>query len=92
MRRRDGEVHQRLVNWLPLTGGRPCLYGDGSSVTLPPAAVMAASAACETAWAVSYTAMVISPRASTFTSVPLRTRPAATKTSGVTTASFRLVS
>ena len=43
--------YQRLVNWLPLTGGRPCLKGSGNSVTLPPAAVMAASAAFETAWA-----------------------------------------
>ena len=46
-------VNQRLVNWLPLAAGRGLvtLKGSGNSVTLPPAAVMAASAAFETAWA-----------------------------------------
>ena len=38
---RDG---QRLVNWLPLAGGRPSPHGSGRTSTVPPAAVMAASA------------------------------------------------
>ena len=44
-----GARTQRLVNWLPLTGGRPCLNGSGNRVTLPPAALMASAAACDTA-------------------------------------------
>ena len=38
---------QRLANWLPLTGGRRSPHGRGRTSTLPPAAVMAASADLE---------------------------------------------
>ena len=35
---------QRLVSWLPLAGGRRSPHGRGRISTVPPAAVMAASA------------------------------------------------
>ena len=51
----DRRRTHRLANWLPLTAGRPALLsplnGSGTSVTVPPAAVIAASAAFDTAWA-----------------------------------------
>ena len=50
------EAGQRLVNWLPLAGGRPCPNGIGKVSTVPPAAVMAASAALENPWAFTVTA------------------------------------
>ena len=43
-------VH-RLANWLPFAGGRRSPHGLGSTSMLPPAAVMAASALLEKAWA-----------------------------------------
>ena len=51
-------------------------------MTVPPAAVIAASAAFDTAWAWTSTLRVSSPRASTLTKSPLRTRPWSTSTSG----------
>jgi len=67
-------------------GGVP-LGGPALAIMAGPCSVESKEQILETAWAVSCTGVVISPRASTFTKVPLRTRPAATSTSGVTTAS-----
>ena len=51
--------------------GRPALFspwnGSGTSVTVPPAAVIAASAAFDTAWAVTSSLADSSPLARTFT-------------------------
>src|SRR4051812_24283271 len=60
VQRSSSSDDQRLANWLPLAAGRPAfpsaLNGSGTSVTVPPAAVIAASAAFDTAWVWTWTA------------------------------------
>src|SRR5690606_36669606 len=69
-----GRDAQRLANWLPLAGGRRSRQGRGSFSTVPPAVVIAASAAFVIGWARMVTARVISPRARTLISAPLWVR------------------
>src|SRR3546814_14319495 len=45
------QVDQRLVNWLPLAGGRRSPHGRGRVSTVPPAAVIASTAGAENLWA-----------------------------------------
>ena len=69
----------RLVRALPCAGGRSWPNGRGTTVTDPPAAVMAASADLEKAWASTRTARVSSPPPRTLTRSPLLASPEATK-------------
>src|SRR5690606_30098307 len=88
-------VH-RLADWLPLTAGRPALFsplkGRGMSVTVPPAAVIAASAAFDTAWALTSSLVDTVPRARILTNALERTTPAFASDSGDTTPSRRSAS
>src|SRR5690606_24861583 len=76
------EGTQRLVCWLPFAGGRRSPHGAGMTSTVPPAAVMAASAEREKPWAFTVSARSTLPRPSTLTSAPLWVRPAAWSSSG----------
>ena len=77
------DLDQRLANWLPWTGGRRSPHGLGRTSTVPPAAVMAASADLEKAWAFTVTLRVSSPRPSTLMRAPLWARPLAWSVAGL---------
>ena len=61
----------RLVRALPWAGGRPWPNGSGTTVTEPPAAVIAVSADLEKAWASTRRARESSPPPRTLTRSPL---------------------
>ena len=78
-----GSMDQRLANWLPWTGGRRSPHGLGRTSTVPPAAVMAASAHLEKAWAFTVTVRDSSPRPRTLMSAPLWAMPLACRVAGL---------
>ena len=76
-----------LARWLShQAGGRPVGHGSGRVSTLPPAASIARIAAWEKPCARTVSGFESSPRASTFTSPRLATRPRSRSVSGVTSA------
>ena len=81
--RRDRQCTYRLVRAFPRAGGRPVGHGSGSHLGRPTGSLdRAGPRACENPCARTVSALVSSPRPSTFTRPRLATRPRARSVSG----------